>query len=73
MMDGEPLKVECEVKKYEFSAHADHEQIIDFVRECDPDNVIFMHSDTRELFERDLKGDYNVILPKLGEEFTLDV
>jgi len=73
MMDGEPLKIACEVQKYEFSAHADHEQILDFVRECDPKNVIFMHSDTRELFESELKGDYNVMLPKLGEEFRLDV
>jgi putative mRNA 3-end processing factor len=73
MMDGEPMKIECEVQKYEFSAHADHEQILDFVRGCDPKNVVLMHSDTRELLENDLKGDYNVILPKLGEEFTLDV
>jgi len=73
MMDGEPRKIACEVQKYEFSAHADHEQILDFVRGCDPKNVIFMHSDTRELFESELRGDYNVILPKLGEEFTLDV
>jgi putative mRNA 3-end processing factor len=73
MMDGEPVKIACEVQKYEFSAHADHEQILEFVRRCDPTNVIFMHSDTRELLESDLRGDYNVILPKLGEEFTLDV
>jgi len=73
MMDGEPMKVNCEVHKYDFSAHADHGQIIDFVRKCDPENVILMHSETRELIENDLKGDYNVILPKLGEEFTLDV
>ncbi|MDR2866079.1 MAG: MBL fold metallo-hydrolase [Methanomassiliicoccaceae archaeon] len=73
MMDGEPVKINCEVRKYNFSAHADHDQIVGFVRECDPRNVIFMHSETRELFMEDLKGDYNVILPKLGEEFTLDV
>lgn len=73
MMDGEPMKIECEVQKYDFSAHADHEQILDFVRKCDPRNVIIMHSETRELFEKDLKGDYKVILPKVGEEFTLDV
>jgi len=73
MMDGVPFKVECEIHKYDFSAHADHEQIVDFVRRCDPDNVILMHSETRELFEKDLKDDYNVLLPKLGEEFTLDV
>ncbi|MCL2711680.1 MAG: MBL fold metallo-hydrolase [Methanomassiliicoccaceae archaeon] len=73
MMDGEIMKVECEVHKYDFSAHADHDQIVEFVRKCDPKNVVLMHSDTRELFLNDLKDDYNVILPKLGEEFRLDV
>jgi putative mRNA 3-end processing factor len=73
MIDGAPMKIECEVHKYDFSAHADHDQIINFIRECDPKNVVFMHSETRELFEKDLKGDCNVILPELGKEFTLDV
>jgi len=73
MMDGELMKIECEVQKYDFSAHADHDQIIEFIRKCDPKNVILMHSDTRELFLNDLKDEYNVLLPKLGEEFSLDV
>jgi len=73
MVDGEPLKVQCEVVKYDFSAHADHQQIIDFVRQCDPKNVIIMHSETRELIKADLEGDYNVMLPGLNEEFRLSV
>lgn len=71
-VDGETHKIECEVQKYDFSAHADHRQIVDFVRACDPTNVILMHSETRELFLEDL-ADYNVILPKPGEAFQLDV
>jgi putative mRNA 3-end processing factor len=73
MMDGVPVKIECEIQKYDFSAHADHEQILSFIRGCHPKNVILMHSETRELFEKDLRGDFNVILPELGKEFTLDV
>ena len=73
MMDGEPMKIECEIQKYDFSAHADHDQLIEFVRRCDPKNVILMHSETRELIKKDLEGDYNVMLPELGKEFTLDV
>lgn len=72
MMDGEPTKIECEVQKYDFSAHADHQQLVQFVRDCDPSNVVIMHSETRELFLPDLDG-YNVILPKVGEKFTLEV
>jgi len=73
IMDGVPVKIECEVHKYDFSAHADHRQLVDFVHACSPRNVILMHSETRELLENDLKGNYNVILPELGKEFTLDV
>lgn len=71
-IDGEVCKVECELQKYDFSAHADHDQIVNFIKACDPDNVVFMHSEARELFLPDLQ-DYNVLLPKTGEEFELDV
>ena len=71
-IDGEVVKIECELQKYDFSAHADHSQIVDFVKACDPDNVIIMHSEAREAFLDDL-SDYNVILPQTGEEFELDV
>ena len=71
-IDGEIVKIECELQKYDFSAHADHSQIVDFVKACDPDNVIIMHSEAREAFLDDL-SDYNVILPQTGEEFELDV
>ena len=71
-IEGNLEKVQCEVIKYDFSAHADHNQIVQFIKDCDPENVVFMHSETRELFLKDL-GDYNVLLPKTGEEFELDV
>ncbi|NLL94422.1 MAG: MBL fold metallo-hydrolase [Thermoplasmatales archaeon] len=71
-INGQMTKIECELDRFDFSAHADHGQIVDFVRGCDPDNVILMHSDTRDLFLDDL-ADYNVILPETGKEFTLNV
>jgi putative mRNA 3-end processing factor len=72
VLDGEMVKVECEVQKYDFSAHAGHSEIVEFARKCDPENIVLMHSETRELFLDDLQ-DYNVILPELGKEFELDV
>ncbi len=71
-IEGEIYKINCEIQKYDFSAHADHKEIVDFVKGCDPKNVIIMHSETREKFLDDL-ADYNVILPNTGEAFTLDV
>ncbi len=71
-IDGEIHKINCEVQKYDFSAHADHAELVEFVKACSPKNVIIMHSETRESFLEDL-ADYNVILPNTGEPFTLDV
>ena len=72
MLDGELVKIKCEVKKYDFSAHAGHDEIVEFAKKCNPENIVLMHSETRELFLPDLQ-DYNVILPELGKEFELDV
>lgn len=72
VIDGEMVKVECEVRKYDFSAHAGHDELVNFINKCSPENIVLMHSETRELFLDDLK-DYNVILPELGKEFELDV
>ncbi|MBR2254339.1 MAG: MBL fold metallo-hydrolase [Candidatus Methanomethylophilaceae archaeon] len=71
-IDGETFKVSCELQKYDFSAHADHNQIVDFIKKCDPDNVIIMHSENREAFLPDLQ-DYNVILPESGTPFDLEM
>ena len=71
-LDGEVVKVACEVQKFDFSAHAGHDQIVQFIRECDPENVVIMHSETRELFLPDLE-DYNVILPEPNVPFELDI
>lgn len=72
MLDGELVDVKCELQKYDFSAHAGHDELINFIKACDPDNVVIMHSETRELFLPDLE-DYNVILPECGKSFDLDV
>lgn len=72
VIDDETVKIECEVQKYDFSAHAGHDEIIDFIEGCDPDNVIIMHSEARELFLPDLQN-YNVILPETDKTFELDV
>ncbi len=71
-LDGQVHKIECEVARFDFSAHADHNQLVNFIQECDPENVIFMHSETREMFLPDLQ-DYNVILPEVDKVFELEL
>ncbi len=68
--DG-PERINCEVIKYDFSAHADHDELLSFIRACDPENVVLFHSDQPELLAQDLDG-MNVILPKWDESFNLE-
>ena len=71
-IDGEIQKINCEVQKFDFSAHADHSQIVEFIEGCDPDNVVIMHSEVAEEFLPDLQ-DYNVILPKPDKAFEMEL
>lgn len=70
-IDGNIEKINCEVQRYDFSAHADHEQLIRFIHACDPENIMIMHSEHREPLFEDLSGDYNVILPELERTYEL--
>ncbi len=71
-IDGSIEKINCEVQRYDFSAHADHAQLVDFIRGCDPENIVIMHSESREPFAEDLGEEYNVILPELEKTYTLE-
>lgn len=71
-IDGDVQKIHCEVQRYDFSAHADHSQIVQFIEDCDPENVVLMHSEVREKFLPDLQ-DYNVILPEPDKPFEMEL
>lgn len=67
-----PVKIKCEVKKYDLSAHADHNELLSFIKACDPENVIIMHSDDREPLAKSIReANINVLLPKAEEEIEL--
>ena len=69
---GVTEKVECEVLKYDFSAHAGHNELLDFAKGCDPEKIVLMHGDERELLAGDLRAEgYEVLLPRNGEKFEL--
>jgi putative mRNA 3-end processing factor len=60
-------KIECEVVYFDFSAHAGHSELIDFARKCNPQKVVLMHSDNREVLVEPLKNFAEVLTPKTGE------
>jgi putative mRNA 3-end processing factor len=65
-------KVDCEVRKFDFSAHAGHDELLAFAKGCSPEKIVLMHGDEREILAGDLRAQgFEVLLPKNGEKFTL--
>jgi len=74
MMDfkGVSERVECEVRKYDFSAHAGHDELRAFAKACSPEKIVLMHGDEREILAGDLRSEgFEVLLPRNGEKFSL--
>jgi putative mRNA 3-end processing factor len=70
-IQGVATSVKCEVDFFDFSAHAGHNELVEFIHGCEPENVILCHSETREEMAKELDGSYNVIQPKLMEEIEI--
>jgi len=74
MMDfkGVNERVQCEVMKFDFSAHAGHKELLEFAKACEPQRIVLMHGDDREILAGDLRAQgFEVHLPKNGEKFEL--
>jgi len=74
MMDfqGVSERVECEVMKFDFSAHAGHNELLAFAKGCDPEKIVLMHGDQREILAGDLRAEgFEVLLPRNGQKFAL--
>ena len=69
---GATIRVNCDVKIFDFSAHAGHDQLLDFARGCSPERIVLCHGDQRELLADDLRKEgFEVLLPRNGEKFDL--
>lgn len=67
-----PVRIKCEVKKYDLSAHADQAELLSFIRACKPEKVIIMHSDDREPLAQAVRQEgIKVLLPVVEEEVEL--
>jgi putative mRNA 3-end processing factor len=71
-INGVVENVNCEVKRFDLSAHAGHSELVDFVNKCDPETVILVHGDgdKRQLLA-DAIGERRVFMPKKGETLAL--
>ena len=69
---GVSEKVNCEVLKFDFSAHAGHDDLLAFAKGCAPEKIVLMHGDQREILAGDLRAQgFEVMLPRNGEKWTL--
>ncbi len=67
---GATVRVDCEVDYYDFSAHAGHDELVEFVEACDPEKVVLCHGDNREALADALEG-REVLTPQEGESVTI--
>ncbi len=67
---GVDVKVKAEWQKFDFSAHAGHDELVRFIEGCDPKRVVLMHGDNRQALADALEG-REVLLPVEGQWYTL--
>jgi putative mRNA 3-end processing factor len=64
-------KVHCEVRSFDFSAHAGHQDLVAYAKGTGAKDVVLFHGDQREELLGDLSDFATVHLPVRGEHFTL--
>ena len=71
-INGVLEKINCEVGRFDLSAHAGHSELVSFVNRCNPDTVILVHGDgeKRQLLADEFDG-RKVFMPKKGERLEL--
>ncbi len=70
-ISGVEEKVSAQIRQYDFSAHAGHSELLEFARACEPETIVLMHGDQREVLAKDLSEEFEVITPVEGEEFEV--
>ncbi|MEM3341540.1 MAG: MBL fold metallo-hydrolase [Thermoplasmata archaeon] len=68
---GHMQKVECKVEFFDFSAHAGHSELVEFIRKSNPQHVILMHGDNRTPLAEELKKDFHVVLPETNRVYEI--
>jgi putative mRNA 3-end processing factor len=64
-------KIHCEVKTFDFSAHAGHKDLVHFARNTGAEEIVLFHGDKRENLVSDLSDFATVRLPLKGDTFEI--
>lgn len=71
-IDDVRIRPECEVMKFDFSAHAGHSELIRLVRATHAKKLVLMHGEHRELIaDALLPEECEVVMPPNGQRFTV--
>src|SRR5437867_3364233 len=64
------LDIKCEWQKFDFSAHAGHDDLLRFIEGCDPQRVVLMHGENRQILADAIEG-REVLLPEEGKWYSV--
>lgn len=72
-MTNRKVKVRLDVEKFDFSAHADHKDILRIVKDVNPEKVALVHGDPQviEALAKELTPNHKVYTPEVGT--TVDI
>ncbi len=70
-IDDTVIRPECELEKYDFSAHAAHSDLVRFAEATRAETVVLMHGDRREALRDALSPSAKILLPGNGPTFSL--
>ena len=70
-VDDVTIRPECEVMKFDFSAHAGHSELVKLVRSTEAREVVLMHGDQREKLAEAIGHEVKVLSPENGHKFEV--
>lgn len=74
-LKGEEIRVNAEVKKFDFSAHADRESMLKCYKKWNPEKILLVHGDpqTMDPFAAAIKEELGIetITPEAGKTIKL--
>ncbi|MHB8633472.1 MAG: MBL fold metallo-hydrolase [Thermoplasmatota archaeon] len=65
-------RVACEIRHFDFSAHAGHKDLVSFARSTGAGEIVLFHGEKREDLVEDLSEFARVRLPLRGEHFEME-
>ncbi|MEM3126623.1 MAG: MBL fold metallo-hydrolase [Candidatus Woesearchaeota archaeon] len=73
-IDGFEVRAECEYKQFHFSAHLGRKQLESMIKKTNPEKIILIHGEEREITPLDKwckDNGFDACAPKLGESITV--